>query len=97
MFEKYAKMSKAQLEEKLLEIETSYKIVLDEEKKIDKKVRKNLWLWYLFPFFGLFIYQAHLRRRKEKSENYYTIKDKKQDLIYIELEIQFLKSKIETM
>ncbi|WP_338984278.1 hypothetical protein [Spiroplasma endosymbiont of Diplazon laetatorius] len=97
MFEKYLNMNKEELQNSLDKIEKNYKELLNEEKKIDKKVRKNLWLWYFFPFFGLFIYQIHLKKRKQNDENYFVIKDKKQDLIYIELEMQFLKSKIEKM
>ncbi|AUM62665.1 hypothetical protein [Spiroplasma monobiae] len=97
MFEKYAKMSKNELEKELLRIEDSYKELLNEEKKIDRKIKRNLWLWFIFPFFGLFIYGIHLKKRRESDKNYYTIKAKKKDLIYVELEIQFLKSKIEKM
>ncbi|AGR42126.1 hypothetical protein [Spiroplasma diminutum] len=95
MFEKYIKMNKQELQKSLAKIEKDYKDLLNQEKQIDKKVRKNLWLWYFFPLFGLIIYQVHLKKRKENDSNFYTIKEKKKDLIYIELEIQFLKSKIE--
>ncbi|AUB31631.1 hypothetical protein [Spiroplasma floricola] len=97
MFEKYVNMNKQDMEKDLEEIEKQYKQLLEEEKKIDKKVRKNLWLWFLFPLLGLLFYQIHLKKRKENDKNYYVIKNKKKDIIYVELEIQFLKSKLEKM
>ncbi|WP_339020183.1 hypothetical protein [Spiroplasma endosymbiont of Atherix ibis] len=97
MFEKYENMNKQDIEKNLEEIEKQYKQLLEEEKKIDKKVRKNLWIWFLFPLLGLLFYQIHLKKRKENDKNYYVIKNKKKDIIYVELEIQFLQSKLEKM
>ncbi|WP_342274957.1 hypothetical protein [Spiroplasma endosymbiont of Cantharis lateralis] len=97
MFNKYDKMNQKELEEKLLIVEKDYKDLLKQERQIDKKVRKNLWFWFFFPLLGFLFYQIHLKRRKENDKNYYIIKDKKKDLIYIELEIQFIKSKIEKL
>ncbi|AGR41249.1 hypothetical protein [Spiroplasma taiwanense] len=97
MFEKYNNMKKPDLENNLKEKEIEYKNIFKKEKEVNKKLKKNLFWWYFIPGFGLLIYQIHLNKRKTNDKNYHNLAKVKENLIYLELEIQIIKKKIDNI
>ncbi|AKU79736.1 hypothetical protein [Spiroplasma turonicum] len=94
MFEEYNDISVKDAEEKLKKIESEYEELLIIEKRNDKRIRKGLLWWLLIPVVGLFIYSVTLSKRRNKEQNYKDIVSIKEKLVYLELEIQYIKNKV---
>ncbi|WP_170264688.1 hypothetical protein [Spiroplasma tabanidicola] len=65
-----------------------------DEKKLEKKLKRNLAWWFLFPIFGLFIYNSLYVKRRQNSETGEELLKIKTEMTMLELEVRIIETKI---
>ncbi|ASP28262.1 hypothetical protein SCORR_v1c04900 [Spiroplasma corruscae] len=94
MFEEYKNISIEEAEKKLLELKKEYDDLIKQEKVNDKKIKKGLIFWLFIPVLGLFIYSIILTKRRNLEHNMSSIMSIKEKLVFLELEMQYIETKV---